>query len=103
MFALLQDDPRYKLAVRSRNPQSKLRIVLKACSTKSADDRTGAPQPKYRIDGMKIMMEFPKPNGQDDEMGAEAITERKQVGTGCFHGVQGSRRSWWAHADSSGM
>ena len=84
MFALLQDDPRYKLAVRSRNPESKLRIVLKACSTKSADDRTGAPQPKYRIDGMKIMMEFPKPKGQDDEMGAEAITERKQVSTRLF-------------------
>ena len=34
-----------------------------------------------RLDGLRIMMEFPKPK-DDEEQAAENITERKQV---CFH------------------
>ncbi len=36
-----------------------------------------------RLDGLRIMMEFPKPK-DDEEQAAENITERKQVGTQFF-------------------
>lgn len=36
-----------------------------------------------RLDGLRIMMEFPKPK-DDEEQAAENITERKQVGTEFF-------------------
>ncbi len=36
-----------------------------------------------RLDGLRIMMEFPKPK-DDEEQAAENITERKQVGTPFF-------------------
>jgi hypothetical protein len=38
----------------------------------------GNPQPAYKLDGMKIMMEFPKPKNPD-EAGAMPEVERKQV------------------------
>ena len=34
--------------------------------------------PVCRLDGLKIMMEFPKPKDEDEQI-AESITERKQV------------------------
>jgi len=36
-----------------------------------------------RLDGLRIMMEFPKPK-DDEEQAAENITERKQVGPQLF-------------------
>ena len=36
-----------------------------------------------RLDGLRIMMEFPKPK-DDEEQAAENITERKQVDTRLF-------------------
>jgi hypothetical protein len=38
----------------------------------------GNPQPAYKLDGMKIVMEFPKPKNPD-EAGAMPEVERKQV------------------------
>jgi DNA-directed RNA polymerase II subunit RPB1 len=40
------------------------------------DEATGAPQPAYKMEGMKIMMEFPKP--KNDSEGPD-MGERKQV------------------------
>ncbi|KAL3142999.1 DNA-directed RNA polymerase II subunit rpb1 [Trebouxia sp. C0009 RCD-2024] len=72
-----QDHPKYKQAMRARKPEAKLRIILGACQGVTKDEASGAPQPKYRLDGLRIMMEFPKPK-DDEEQAAENITERKQ-------------------------
>ena len=50
------------------------------CGHKRMDEATGAPQPAYKFDGMKIMMEFPKPKNEDE--GPET-GERKQVRGRC--------------------
>ena len=57
----LQDDPKYKAAMRTRNPEQRLRAFLQLCGSKRFDEETGAPQPAYKLDSMRIMAEFPKP------------------------------------------
>ncbi|KAL0051000.1 hypothetical protein WJX82_000334 [Trebouxia sp. C0006] len=71
------DHAKYKIAQRARKPEAKLRTILSACQGVTKDELSGAPQPKYRLDGLRIMMEFPKPK-DDEEQAAENITERKQ-------------------------
>jgi hypothetical protein len=39
---------------------------------------TGNPQPAYKLDGMKILMEFPKPK-DPEAAGAMAEVDRKQA------------------------
>ena len=56
-----QDDPKYKAAMRTRNPEQRLRAFLQLCGSKRFDEETGAPQPAYKLDSMRIMAEFPKP------------------------------------------
>ena len=56
-----QDDPKFKAAMRTRNPEQRLRAFLALCGGKRFDEETGAPQPAYRMDSMRIMAEFPKP------------------------------------------
>jgi DNA-directed RNA polymerase beta' subunit len=58
-----QDDPKYKQAMRTRNPEQRLRAFLALCGSKRFDEETGAPQPAYRMDSMRLMAEFPKPKG----------------------------------------
>ena len=84
----LQTDVKYKLAMRAKKPEQRLRTFLGFCQPKKECPYTNAPQPMYRIDGMRIMMEFPKPKA-DDEMPAEQA-DRKQV-----RGIQGSLMLWW--------
>ena len=72
-----QTDVKYKLAMRAKKPEQRLRTFLGFCQPKKECPYTNAPQPMYRIDGMRIMMEFPKPKA-DDEMPAEQA-DRKQV------------------------
>ena len=74
---LLQDDPKFKQAMRARNPEQRLRAFLHHCQGKRECPYTNAPQPVYRLDGVKISLEFPKPKSDDD---APAETgDRKQV------------------------
>jgi hypothetical protein len=40
---------------------------------------TGNPQPKYKLDGMKVLMEFPKPKGDEESVNAMQEVDRKQV------------------------
>ena len=44
------------------------------------DEATGNPQPSYRLDGLKIMAEFPKLKGDEEQ--EQDNVERKQVGRG---------------------
>lgn len=45
------------------------------------DEATGNPQPSYRLDGLKIMAEFPKIKGDEEQ--EQDNVERKQVCLGC--------------------
>jgi hypothetical protein len=56
----LQDDPKYKQAMRVRNPEARLRAFLAICGSMRTDD-SGGQQPKYRMDTFRIMAEFEKP------------------------------------------
>jgi hypothetical protein len=50
---------------------------------------TGNPQPAYKLEGMKILMEFPKPKDEEQAANAMPEVERKQVR--CSRGqVQGT-------------
>ena len=74
---MLQDDPKFRQAMRARNPEQRLRAFLHHCQGKRECPYTNAPQPIYRLDGVKISLEFPKPKSDDD---APAETgDRKQV------------------------
>ena len=72
-----QDDARYKQAMSKRSPEARLRAFLALCGSKRVCEHTGGPQPAYRVDGMRIMAEFPKPK-DDDGMDSFADVERKQ-------------------------
>jgi hypothetical protein len=72
-----QDDPAYKQATRSRNPEARLRAFMHVCANKKECPYTSAPQPHYRLDGLKITAEFPKPKVDDDIM--PDTIDRKQV------------------------
>lgn len=76
---VLQADPKYMQGMRIQDPDKRLRYIVGMCASKRMDEATGAPQPAYKMDGMKIMLEFPKP--KNEEEGPEA-GERKQVRMG---------------------
>ena len=63
--------------MRARNPEQRLRAFLHHCQGKRECPYTNAPQPLYRLDGVKISLEFPKPKSEDDAP-AEA-GDRKQA------------------------
>ena len=71
-----QAEPKYLQGLRIQDPDKRLRHIVGMCGHKRMDEATGAPQPAYKFDGMKIMMEFPKPKNEDE--GPET-GERKQV------------------------
>lgn len=76
--AVVQDDPKFKMARRVRSGEQRLRAFLNICGSKRVDEESGGLQPAYRIDGITIRAEFPKAKGDDDdEMGTNI--ERKQV------------------------
>ena len=59
-YSALQDDPKYKQAMRVRTPEARLRAFLAICGSMRSDD-SGGQQPKYRMDNFRIMAEFEKP------------------------------------------
>ena len=56
----MQDDPKYKQAMRVKNHEARLRAFLAICGSMRTDD-SGGQQPKYRMDTYRIMAEFEKP------------------------------------------
>jgi DNA-directed RNA polymerase II subunit RPB1 len=78
---VLPEDPKYKAAMKVRNPERRLRAFTSVCQSKRTCEHTGGPQPTYRLEHgtLKIMAEFPKPKDDDDEaMAAMEAVERKQ-------------------------
>ena len=68
------------MAGKFRKPEQRLRYFVHLCSGKKQDEASGGIQPKYKLESMKIIMEFPKPNPKDGETeGALPESERKQV------------------------
>eukprot|EP00879_Flechtneria_rotunda_P006150 GHRR01006467.1.p1 GENE.GHRR01006467.1~~GHRR01006467.1.p1 ORF type:complete len:1335 (+),score=429.51 GHRR01006467.1:359-4363(+) len=72
-----KDDPKYRAGLMLRKPQARLRHFVAACASKRFDDAGGNPQPSYKLEAMKILMEFPKPK-DPEAAGAMADVERKQ-------------------------
>lgn len=68
-------DPKYLQALRIMDPEKRLRAIVAMCANKRVDEATGGLQPSYRLTGIRIDMEFPKPKNEDD--GPET-GERKQ-------------------------
>ena len=69
-----------KLSALKRTPMGERRLgkAHKFCMTKTKDLTTGAPQPKYKLDKLSIIAEFPKP--KEDDMAEEMNTiEQRQV------------------------
>lgn len=62
-----QDDPKYKAAMRARNPEQRLRAFLAICSSKRTDIDGGNPQPAYRSEGLKITAEFVQRKNEEYE------------------------------------
>jgi hypothetical protein len=73
-----QDDPRYKMAAKFRKPEQRLRYFTHLCAGKKKDEASGGLQPAYKLESMKIIMEFPKSKDPEAE-GALPESERKQV------------------------
>lgn len=91
----MQDDPRYKMARRVRSREARLRAFLNVCGAKRVDEESGGLQPAYRIDGITIRAEFPKPKGDkgDDDMDLGDNIERKQVYFPCLYPASSSGSS----------
>lgn len=73
-----KDDPKYRAGLAIRKPAARLRHFLTACAHKRWDDAGGNPQPAYKLEGMKILMEFPKPKDEEQAATAMPEVERKQ-------------------------
>ncbi|KAK2079991.1 hypothetical protein QBZ16_002386 [Prototheca wickerhamii] len=77
---LMPEDPKYKMLLRIRNPERRLRAFVGLCQGKRVCEHTGGPQPVYRIESgaLRIMAEFPAPRAADVEAGMPEAPERKQ-------------------------
>eukprot|EP00798_Chlamydomonas_sp_ICE-L_P031184 gene31184-6328_t len=61
-----KEDPKYIHGLKIKSSDARLRHFVGACSNKRMDEATGNLQPAYKMDGMKIMCEFPKPKGEEE-------------------------------------
>lgn len=66
------------MARRVKSGEQRLRAFLNICGSKRVDEESGGLQPAYRVDGITIRAEFPKPKGDDDLDLGDNI-ERKQA------------------------
>ncbi|KAG2453789.1 hypothetical protein HYH02_001998 [Chlamydomonas schloesseri] len=71
-----KDDPKYAYGLRISDPEKRLRYFVHLCQGKKMDEATGNPQPSYRLEGLKIMAEFPKLKGDEEQ--EQDNVERKQ-------------------------
>ncbi|GLI67975.1 hypothetical protein VaNZ11_012311 [Volvox africanus] len=71
-----KDDPKYAYGLRISDSEKRLRYFVHLCQGKKMDEATGNPQPSYRLDGLKIMAEFPKIKGDEEQ--EQDNVERKQ-------------------------
>jgi len=100
-FFVVQDDTKFKQALKIRNPKNRLKRIYDACKSKKVcaggDDLDvqeqhdtdepvkkrggcGAQQPNITVDGMKMVAEFkaPKKKSDDQDQLPEPV-ERKQI------------------------
>lgn len=101
LFNIFQEDPKFKQALRIKNPKNRLRKILDACKNKTKCEGgdeidvqgqesdqpvkksrggCGAQQPKITIDGMKMTAEYKaqRKKNDDQEQLPEPV-ERKQT------------------------
>ena len=100
-FFVVQDDTKFKQALKIRNPKNRLKRIYDACKSKKVcaggddldvqeqhdtDDPVkkrggcGAQQPNITVDGMRMVAEFkaPKKKSDDQDQLPEPV-ERKQI------------------------
>ena len=100
-FFVMQDDTKFKQALKIRNPKNRLKRIYDACKSKKVcaggDDLDvqeqhdtdepvkkrggcGAQQPNITVDGMRMVAEFkaPKKKSDDQDQLPEPV-ERKQI------------------------
>lgn len=87
LYTSHQDEPKYTYGLRISDSEKRLRYFVHLCQGKKLDEATGNPQPSYRLDGLKIMAEFPKIKGDEEQ--EQDNVERKQV----LQWIQGSKLS----------
>ena len=100
-FFVVQDDTKFKQALKIRNPKNRLKRIYDACKSKKVcaggDDLDvqeqhdtdepvkkrggcGAQQPNITVDGMKMVAEFKAPKKKtDDQDQLPEPVERKQI------------------------
>ena len=100
-FFVMQDDTKFKQALKIRNPKNRLKRIYDACKSKKVcaggddldvqeqhdtDDPVkkrggcGAQQPNITVDGMKMVAEFKAPKKKtDDQDQLPEPVERKQI------------------------
>ena len=100
-FFVMQDDTKFKQALKIRNPKNRLKRIYDACKSKKVcaggDDLDvqeqhdtdepvkkrggcGAQQPNITVDGMKMVAEFKAPKKKtDDQDQLPEPVERKQI------------------------
>jgi len=100
-FFVVQDDTKFKQALKIRNPKNRLKRIYDACKSKKVcaggddldvqeqhdtDDPVkkrggcGAQQPNITVDGMKMVAEFKAPKKKtDDQDQLPEPVERKQI------------------------
>ena len=61
-----KNDARFIQSQRIQDPDKRLRAIVGMCAGKKTDENTGAPQPSYKFEGLKIILEFPKPKNEED-------------------------------------
>ncbi|KAF5837019.1 DNA-dependent RNA polymerase II largest subunit [Dunaliella salina] len=60
-------DPKYQQGASIRSPEGRLRYFVSICNSKRIDEATGAPQPAYKYENMKIICEFAKPKNEEEQ------------------------------------
>lgn len=83
----MQSSAKYKEIARIRRPERRLHRLAQECGSKKKCERTGAAQPKYKMEGIRIIAEFPTPKKTDDDDTMMETFERRTVG------VDGSSRA----------
>ena len=100
-FFVMQDDTKFKQALKIRNPKNRLKRIYDACKSKKVcaggddldvqeqhdtDDPVkkrggcGAQQPNITVDGMRMVAEFKAPKKKtDDQDQLPEPVERKQI------------------------
>ena len=83
-----REDPYFALAQRVRRPEHRLKKMLSLCRSRSECPTTGMPQPTFKLDGLRIIAEFPAKRDKDlDIPMAEAVEKKMNLSAEKVHEI----------------